>query len=328
MAEVRAWLARLLGYRQHSPIDRLDGLCQGVCNRRKAELHWAIGMGSPVSEQAIPVLAVGPAEELDLLLPGEVPCEVDRAGSAVEAIIRLARKPYRLVLIDHTAEGDLTEEQLGYLRALQAIRPGSKTIVLVSHTTSRKVIEALRHGIAAYFARPFDPLLVRDAIAQALSIPNWSDGIELLSATPDFISVRLRCRTHTADRLAQFMNELPCTLTDEDRAGLSTAFREMLLNAIEHGGKLDPNEWVHVSRVRTRRTIIYHIHDPGEGFSQSDLRHAAISNPPGQPTAHIEIRAAENMRPGGFGMLITSQSVDEVIYNEKGNEVTLVKYLD
>jgi len=102
----------------------------------------------------------------------------------------------------------------------------------------------------------------------------------------------------------------------------------MLLNAIEHGGKLNPNEWVSVSRVRTRRTIVYHIHDPGAGFSRSDLKHAAISNPPGHPTAHMEIRAAENMRAGGFGMLITSHLVDEVIYNEVGNEVILIKHLD
>ncbi len=238
-------------------------------------------MASAVSGRAISALVVGPAEELESVLPGEVHWEVDRAESPADAIVHLARKPYHLVLIDHTAEGDLTEEQLGYMRALQAIRPASKTIVLVSHTTTRKVIEALRHGMAAYFSRPFDSSAVRDAIAQALSIPNWSDGIELLSAEPDFISVRLRCSLHTADRLAQFMRELPCTLADQERSELWTAFREMLLNAIEHGGKLDPNEWVSVSRVCTRRTIVYHIYDPGEGFSRSDLKHSAMSNPPG-----------------------------------------------
>ena len=231
------------------------------------------------------------------------------------------------MLVDHTAAGDVTDEQLAYMRALQAIRPGSKTIVLVSHTTTRKVIEALRHGMFAYFSRPLDLPAVRDAIAQALSIQQWSDGIEALSAAPDFISVRLRCCLHTADRLAQFMKELPCTLADEERAELSMAFREMLLNAIEHGGKLDPNEWVRVSRVRTKRTIVYHIHDPGEDFSREDLRHAAISDPPG-PTAHIETREAENMRPGGFGMLIASHSVDEVIYSQNGNEVILIKHFD
>lgn len=285
-------------------------------------------MASAISGRTISALVAGPAEELPLLIPAQVHCEVDRAESAADAIIHLARKPYDLVIIDHTAEGEVTEEQIGYLRALQAIRPGSKTVVLVSHTTTRKVIEALRHGIAAYFSRPFNASAVRDAIAEALSIANWSDGIELLSAEPDFISVRLRCCLHTAERLAGFMRELPCALAEHERSELSMAFREMLLNAIEHGGKLNPNEWVSVSRVRTRRTIVYHIYDPGEGFSKSDLKHAAICNPPENPTAHMDIRDAERMRPGGFGMLITSQAVDEVIYNQRGNEVVFIKHLD
>ena len=253
---------------------------------------------------------------------------VARVDGAAHAIVSLAVKPYDLVLIDHTAEGDVTEEQLAYLRALRAIRPATKVIVLVSHSTTRKVLEALSHGVFAYFSRPFASSDVRDVIAQAFSILNWSNGIELLSAAPDFVSVRLRCCVLTADRLTQFMRELPCDLQDQERTELSIAFREMLLNAIEHGGKLDPDEWVCVSRVRTRRVVIYHIHDPGEGFSIEDLQHAAIFNAPGEPTAHMDVRMEKNMRPGGFGILITSHSVDEVIYNQTGNEVILIKHLD
>jgi anti-sigma regulatory factor (Ser/Thr protein kinase)/CheY-like chemotaxis protein len=285
-------------------------------------------MGPAVLERPISVLVVGPGTELQAMLPAELAVDVDRARGPADAIVRLARKAYDLILIDHTADGDLTEEQVGYLRALQAIRPRTKTVVLASHTTTRKVIEALRHGVAAYFSKPFDAPAIRDAIAQALSVPHWTEGIELLSAEPDFISLRLRCHLHTADRLAQFMKEVPCELGDDERAELATALREMLLNAIEHGGKLNPNEWVRVSRVRTRRAIVYHIEDPGEGFSRSALKHAAVCNPPDDPVAHVEVREAENLRPGGFGMLIASHSVDEVIYSQAGNEVILVKYLD
>jgi anti-sigma regulatory factor (Ser/Thr protein kinase) len=32
------------------------------------------------------------------------------------------------------------------------------------------------------------------------------------------------------------------------------------------------------------------------------------------------------MRPGGFGMLIVRQLVDEVMYSETGNEVILIKH--
>ncbi len=33
------------------------------------------------------------------------------------------------------------------------------------------------------------------------------------------------------------------------------------------------------------------------------------------------------LRPGGFGMLIVRQIVDELVYNERGNEVLLIKHL-
>ena len=281
-----------------------------------------------MTEETVSLLTVGPTRDLKSMLPIGLATHVDRVEKAPQAILRLIKKPYHLILIDHTTKGEVTAEQIAYLRALQAIRPETKTIVLVSNTTTSKVLEAMRHGVFAYFSRPFEPSAVRDAIAQALSTANRSNGIELLSAEPDFISVRLRCRVQTADRLAQFMREIPSALTEDDRSELSTAFREMLLNAIEHGGKLDPNEWVRVSRVRTRRTIVYYIVDPGEGFTRSELKHAAILNPDDDPLAHVEIREAQNIRPGGFGMLIASRSVDEVMYNEQGNEVILIKHLE
>jgi anti-sigma regulatory factor (Ser/Thr protein kinase) len=33
------------------------------------------------------------------------------------------------------------------------------------------------------------------------------------------------------------------------------------------------------------------------------------------------------LRPGGFGILIAREMVDEMIYNENHNEVILIKYL-
>src|SRR5258707_14570838 len=107
-------------------------------------------MGSACPRPVLSAVVVGPAEDLESMLPGNVPSLLDRAESPADAIVRLVIKPYDLVLVDHTAEGDVTEEHLAYVRAMQAIRPESKTIVLVSHTTTRKVIEALRHGMFAY----------------------------------------------------------------------------------------------------------------------------------------------------------------------------------
>ena len=57
------------------------------------------------------------------------------------------------------------------------------------------------------------------------------------------------------------------------------------------------------------------------------MRHAAIANPPDDPLAHIVKRNESGMRPGGYGVMLAKNLVDELIYGEKGNEVLLVKYL-
>jgi hypothetical protein len=42
----------------------------------------------------------------------------------------------------------------------------------------------------------------------------------------------------------------------------------------------------------------------------------------------MEVRESKGIRPGGFGILMVRAKVDELIYNEKQNEVVFVKYLD
>jgi len=155
----------------------------------------------------------------------------------------------------------------------------------------------------------------------------WDDGIELLSAHPRWITLRVRCRRLTAERLLQFCEELKIHLPVEDRQNMGLAFREMLMNAVEHGGKFHPKRWVEVAYLRTDRLIGYRVSDPGPGFTLAELPHAAVSNPPDDPSRHVAARESAGMRPGGFGLLLASKLVDELIHNEQGNEVLLIKYL-
>jgi anti-sigma regulatory factor (Ser/Thr protein kinase) len=89
---------------------------------------------------------------------------------------------------------------------------------------------------------------------------------------------------------------------------------------------------VRVSYCRLTKAVVYLIQDPGEGFSFSALPQAAVSNPANAPAAHLlyrseHYRSEHGLRAGGFGILFARKLVDEVIHNEEGNEVILVKYL-
>jgi two-component system, OmpR family, response regulator len=42
----------------------------------------------------------------------------------------------------------------------------------------------------------------------------------------------------------------------------------------------------------------------------------------------VEYRSQNGMRPGGFGIMMVKQIADELMYNQHGNEVVMVKYLN
>ncbi|MGH9200690.1 MAG: ATP-binding protein, partial [Vicinamibacterales bacterium] len=131
-----------------------------------------------------------------------------------------------------------------------------------------------------------------------------------------------------ADRIQSFVMQLDTDLPEDVRESVGQAFRELLNNAIEWGGMLDPRRTVRISCVRAKRMLLYRIADPGEGFDIDRLRHAAICNPEDDPLRHAAVREEQGLRPGGLGLVMTSSLVDELIYNEARNEVMFIKYLE
>jgi len=151
-------------------------------------------------------------------------------------------------------------------------------------------------------------------------------GIEVLSAHRDWVSLRMNCQILTAERLVQFLAELQSGLSEGPREELMMAFREILMNAIEHGAEFHATKVVEVAAVHTQRAIVFYVRDPGAGFRWDEIPHSALSNPLDSPIAHLQIREDMGMRPGGFGILTAQGIVDELIYSEVGNEVLLIKH--
>jgi len=251
-------------------------------------------------------------------------CTLENAAGSADALQRLRNRSFEVLVTDPRTS---IAEDLALLVEVQHIRPGLRTLVLAPEAAPADVIAALRARVFACFTSPFDPHEVASMVAKALQEPDWRGGIEVLSAQPNWISLRVTCRLLNADRLVRFMTEMRADLAEGQRESLLMAFREMLLNAMEHGAGFDPEKVVQVTAARTARAIVYHFRDPGPGFHKESLAHAAVSYPADQPLAHVEQRDALGMRPGGWGILIASQLVDELIYNETGNEVILIKHI-
>ncbi len=250
-------------------------------------------------------------------------CDVEVACGEAKALQLLRQRSFEVVL---TSPQTLPKEDLALLEEMRRIRPGVRTILLAPETTPDDVIAALRAQVFSCFSAPFDLKAITAMVKRAQEEVDWRNDIEVMSAQPDWIELRVACRLLTAERLTTFMNELLANSPDQERFQLMTAFREILLNAMEHGAGFDPEKVVEVAAVRTGRAIVYFFRDPGRGFRRDSLPHAAISNPLDDPTKHMDFRTARGMRPGGFGLLMAREMVDEVIYNEAGNEVLLIKY--
>jgi anti-sigma regulatory factor (Ser/Thr protein kinase)/ActR/RegA family two-component response regulator len=241
-----------------------------------------------------------------------------------EALEATKGKAFELVI---TSEKTSSREDVELLRKIHVQQPHTRLIILTNETTPADVIAAMREHAFSLFSRPFSPQQLGNMIQLATEVPAWDDGIEIRSATPEWIRLEVRCQVRTADRLLQFMKEI-AELPEAERDEVGLAFREILLNAMEHGGGLDPEKYVEVEYVRARRMISCRISDPGVGFTLNEISHAAVANPPDDPLRHATIREQLGMRPGGLGILLAQHLVDQVIYSQDGNEVLLIKYLD
>jgi len=93
-------------------------------------------------------------------------------------------------------------------------------------------------------------------------------------------------------------------------------------NAIEWGNRKQVDRPVTVTYRIDSEKIVIVIRDEGSGFDRANLPHAAN---PEDVTAHLPVREEKGLRAGGFGIFLTRGLVDELEYNETGNEVRLIK---
>jgi len=248
---------------------------------------------------------------------------VETAGDGPDALALLREHDFDIVLLDI---GLPTMSGLDALAQARAFATPPLVIMMTADDTPETVLESVRRQAFKFLRKPFPPNsiveVVHDAVRSAAGL-----SFEVVSARPEWLELVAPCSIDMADRVESFVMQLDAHLPEDVREKVAYAFRELLMNAIEWGGKLDPNRKVRISCVRTKKMLLYKIADPGEGFDIEGLRHAAIANPD-DPIRHLEVREEKGLRPGGFGLAMTRSLVDELIYNERRNEVIFVKYIE
>ena len=250
----------------------------------------------------------------------------EQASDGAEALRKLEQHPVDLLLLDIGLPGMSGLDVLAHTRT-QANPP--RVVMMTADDTPETLLRSFREQAYSFVRKPFAPRKIVDVVGDALAAsPTASLPIEVVSARPEWLEIIAPCALEIGARVREFVMQLDARLPDDLRESVAHAFGELLMNAIEWGGRLDPTRKVRISCLRTRRMLLYRIADPGEGFDINRLTHAAISNPDEDPLAHDRVREEMGLRPGGLGLAMTRAMVDDLIYNEKRNEVVLVKYLD
>jgi len=249
---------------------------------------------------------------------------ITEAADGLSALTQIQDRPFDLVILDLGLPGI---GGLDILSEIQTLKFPPKVIIVTADDTPATVVQAIRDHAYQYVVKPTPPKTIVEMVERLFAAPALRQ-IEVVSARPDWLELVAPCDLETAERIQTFVEKLDAGLPVDIRDSVGQAFRELLLNAVEWGGQLDPNRTVRIACLRTKRMILYRIADPGPGFSPQELTHAAISNEPDEPYGHMMVREKKGLRPGGFGLLMTRTLVDELIYNEAHNEVVFVKYLD
>ncbi|CAN5387511.1 hypothetical protein BH10PLA2_BH10PLA2_36420 [soil metagenome] len=183
-------------------------------------------------------------------------------------------------------------------------------------------VHGLEVGANGYVVKPFSLDQLNEAITHALA---WQAGIRQAGAQGEIL-FRLQSDTRYVEQVNNLLASLYLFtgLKEMQIHQLTMAVRELGVNAIEWGHKKQVDRIVTITyKIHTDKVVI-NIRDTGSGFNPSNLPHAARVE---DPLAHMTVRETMGIREGGFGILMSRGLVDELQYNEIGNEVRLVKYL-
>jgi DNA-binding response OmpR family regulator len=193
-------------------------------------------------------------------------------------------------------------------------------VMLTALNDSENRLRGFRVGANAYVTKPYGMDELFRAIAAARA---WRAEMDHHNVQGE-IHVELNSEITLLADLNDFLLNLCKTtpFTNDEVMHLRQAVMEMAHNAIEWGNQNQSDLLVSIRyRVHEDRVEIV-VRDQGSGFDQTNLPHAAI---PDDPFSHLDVRDKLGLRAGGFGLMISKGMVDELRYNDLGNEVTLIK---
>lgn len=229
---------------------------------------------------------------------------------------------------------------LTLLKEIKKIDKQASVILMTGYGSEEVLIESLRNGAANYFKKPFNFQEITEVIKHILKYRADLDSAQFCSPFITEEKKKFIFTTKEAD-IFPIINQIAINLTmlvpASEILNLKIGMEEILKNAIEHGnltisaeeknqaleqgvfGKLinsrlkqnnNGRKKIFITAKLDQEAFSVTIRDQGEGFNWKSL-----PQPSGKSLLNFS----------GRGILLTRIYFDEVLYNDRGNEVTLVK---
>ena len=145
------------------------------------------------------------------------------------------------------------------LEMLSRVREHDKhlrIIMMTAMSTPGAVVHAMREQVCDFLAKPFDIDALLSAVKSAVEMEPQEISIEVLSARPEWIELRVPCTMTAIDPLERLMGQLKTDLPPQ-RAKRTYAFRGCS-GRLEHGGSTT-RPIRRVGYLRLCRLILYRI---------------------------------------------------------------------
>ncbi len=181
----------------------------------------------------------------------------------------------------------------------------------------------VRVGANGYLTKPFTPDQFFAVLDKAIA---WRREHET-RGTHGEINFDVRSEVTYLQQVNDMLSDMfaHTPLTERQVKDLRQVVMEMGGNAIEWGHKKNAELVLQIIYRIDPEAVTLIIRDQGPGFDPRDIPHAASEE---DPIGHLDLRNELNIREGGFGIMLAKGLVDEFRYNDKGNEVTLIKRFD
>jgi serine/threonine-protein kinase RsbW len=129
--------------------------------------------------------------------------------------------------------------------------------------------------------------------------------------TSELFTLQLPSKTESITQLELLIEKIADKyhVAEDTFANMMTCLNEALMNAINHGNKLDSSKKVIINADVYTKRIVWTVTDEGKGFDYTNLA---------DPTAPENL---ENLT--GRGVFIIKHLADQCIFNTSGNTIEL-----